>query len=1176
VMQAPGGWGDKCEIHFAKGTVEEGHTSYNSVDDCFRQNADAINTDVGRMTTLIQNYNNEVSQLEMEGGFVESVGFLGVKNINSGKSANARLEGLIEEFSDGGSITFGEETINFEEFAETEGIENAYNYGYISNSQLQNIVINKRILESEDASQILEEGARQSLFEDLKSVKEGLESEAGKSQLIEALQDKISGEILIDNYAESGRIRALYRGGKYNGGISGIEVEDRNIQIVNFGNVKYAFILGDEDGGDYNIEGIYELDNVGKVGTNLKTRFDGLGPSESLSPADKDFAERYKVLKKFNFEKLDAASYQNVFVKPEVRYFETEPFKGMPAVVPFDLREGWYVATRQSLAIFDGGGAFESSGRAAVFWLCNVGKNGKVDFDRTGFGDDECRQFNAAADQPPDFQGLSKQKSVRLVQRAMKALQDASSQYSIGRTHIGIEGDQIPIGNPAVNVPSTRCQDFMSPEECHLLFNVCDPVICPSSRCDLGGKYPVSDIVQSGVVGSIALCLPNVKEGIFIPVCLTGIHAGLESWVSILKSHRDCLQHNVETGQYVGICDEITSIYMCEFFWRQLAPIVDVLIPRLVEIAYGQGVRGGGEYLTVMAAWNNMQASINQFTQNYAVNSLNAFKVRNVQEAGGQFCKAFISAKAPTAFESLIEPDSPSQFYAWFDSIPFTDATVPATSQYKVYYHIFAGNDQGVQYSVFLKNPPELSFFAIPEIVHVASGFVPRGESADETVDFTAPDGYKELCVRINDKEECGFRQVTTSFGLNFVRDKFVSEELQRADISTEDECIGGSPGFGALLNPNLQSGVEELVSPEVYNRGVVRICSTSNPGSQTEPTRFVKVGSCDNERVGCWLDKKSFDNALTDSNKLLRNATISELEEVQLESSGFLADDSGEFISKIKEFNDAKEKLKKSFGESQGIGKESSLESRIDILTGEIGQLFDKLFINWHKAQATFILAEVYEIGARALKPGSVEKISAQVEDKEREVLVEGDFEINGDIVIINEGKVKELSSEDKIIEFAAGEFAKNLGAGWSVRTINKDEGLVLFYKKEDSDSMYFMISSDSEKKIVEFSDAPFTGVDLGSGIEDFEFYSNGGRVSRISLFDDVLLRVSHNCDSVGLLVTHSRTSFNIDEVVIVDKDYEITPDSGRYTAKADCKINGEIVSSEERQLIVEEVLGN
>ena len=49
--------------------------------------------------------------------------------------------------------------------------------------------------------------------------------------------------------------------------------------------------------------------------------------------------------------------------------------------------------------------------------------------------------------------------------------------------------------------------------------------------------------------------------------------------------------------------------------------------------------------------------------------------------------------------DSLTEPDSPSQFHGRFDEIPFTTATVPPVSHYKVFYHIFAGKDSLLGYS---------------------------------------------------------------------------------------------------------------------------------------------------------------------------------------------------------------------------------------------------------------------------------------------------------------------------------------------------------------------------------------------------------------------------------------------------------------------------------------------
>jgi hypothetical protein len=87
-----------------------------------------------------------------------------------------------------------------------------------------------------------------------------------------------------------------------------------------------------------------------------------------------------------------------------------------------------------------------------------------------------------------------------------------------------------------------QCTDFMSPSRCKILFNVCDPVICPSSRCNLGGRWNVQDVIQSGIIGSLVLCLPNFKQGIIFPICLSGVNAGVENYVSILQSHRDCLK----------------------------------------------------------------------------------------------------------------------------------------------------------------------------------------------------------------------------------------------------------------------------------------------------------------------------------------------------------------------------------------------------------------------------------------------------------------------------------------------------------------------------------------------------------------------------------------------------------------------------------------------------------
>lgn len=694
-----------------------------------------------------------------------------------------------------------------------------------------------------------------------------------------------------------------------------------------------------------------------KTGTYTITEVRKQGdPTASINVAD--FSNTYQI---GTIKAADRVSYLNKIQDSDnlCRYYETEPYRGMPAVVPFDTQEGWYAATRQTLPALGGIGAFDASGRVTSFWVCNVGSNGRIEFN-TGYGDDLCQQINTNTGQPQNlFPGLDSAKATALIQKAQRAIQDASQQY--GNSIVTVAGERCQVGAPEIGVPGTQCQDFMSPRDCNLLFNVCDPVICPASRCDFGGTYRVADVVQSGIIGSIFLCLPNIREGIAIPVCLTGINAGIEGLVSIMKNYRDCLQENLDTGQMVGICDEIYSVYLCEFFWNQVAPLVNVLLPKVIELAYGQGVRGGAEYLSVMSAWQNMENSINYFTQQYAVNSIQAFQARSVNEVGTQFCKAFISAKAPTAFKSLVQADSPPQFHAWFDEKTFTTATVPATSQYKVFYHIYSGNDQGVTYNVYLKNPPQSGYYASQATIPVASGYINKGDYASETKDFTAPQGYKELCVRINNDEQCGFGQVSTSFAVNYLRDQYIKDEATQT-ITSEKTCVSGTNNPATLLNPNIQAGVEETISPSIYNRGIIRICASQNPGSTTDPTRFTDVGYCDDPKIRCWIDKRSVEQSITTGNVGTLNSTLEELEARDreiLQQTGQLYDDT-EAAAKLQEIRSAIALLKESTDEN--------IQSALNIVsqTKDIEQF---LFWNHQKAQLLIFRGDAYAFLARANK---------------------------------------------------------------------------------------------------------------------------------------------------------------------------------------------------------------
>ncbi len=923
---------------------------YPTLNACYLAKSDEIDKDVNSANSIINQINSKIESIEKNN--IESSSF-GVDNINRAKAAVAYCNDLKARYG-GREVVVKAEKKKIEQLLGDceQGYNNQGLYGYNELRELEyNLVmkdsaVSDGIKKDSDIKlkssydQIADNRVR---FEDIEKAKLAV-SQGLPSPIVatSSIQKNVVGEVVpvsgvkIDNLKSSiGNVQYISRINVYSTLVTKAG-DGSDIKGFEGGN----YVLGLEK----NSEGYYDVSKI--IKENKDGTYTALDEKEASG-----FGGAYGIGR---ITSAESVSYVNPYKNPEIRYYETEPYKGMPAIVPFDVKEGWYAATRQTLPAFGGIGAFDASGRVTSFYLCNIGPNGNEQFFE-GYGDDICQLINLNTGQPLGFfPGLSETEAKRRVGQAVQAIQDASNQYGKGKTVL-INGRRLGVGRPAANIPSTQCQNFMSPEECHLLFNVCDPVICPSSRCDFGGQYPVADVVQTGIIGSTLLCLPNIREKIVIPVCLTGIHAGIEGFVSILKNHRDCLQESLETGQTIGICDQIYSVYLCEFFWRQIAPVAKIILPKIVEFAYGQGSRGGGEYLTVGAAWQNMQDSVNYFTQSYAVNSINSFKARNIEEAGAPFCKAFVSAKAPTSFKTLIEPDSPPQFNAWFSATRFSDATLPATSQYKVFYHIFAGKDQGVYYSVYLKNPPESGFYAIPAVVHVASGFVGKGQYATESRDFTAPEGYKELCVRVNDQEECGFKEVSTSFAVNYLRDQYVSDQAKEGEIKSEKECVSGSPNLGAaVLGPNIQAGAEETGLPQIYGRGIVRICSSRNPGNQIDPTRFVDKGYCDDQKIRCWLDKESVKNAITDNNKGVFDATLSDIEKSQnadLAKKGIIVGDDVA-VAEIKILKDEVDRFN---GITVGFDEVKTKE-----ILARLDALFGRVVYNHHKANILYMIGDL------------------------------------------------------------------------------------------------------------------------------------------------------------------------------------------------------------------------
>ena len=665
-----------------------------------------------------------------------------------------------------------------------------------------------------------------------------------------------------------------------------------------------------------------------------------------------------------------------------MKEFALEPYKGMPALLPFDCQNGWYVQAKQTLpGGFGLGGAssktYLDSGALNSFYLCNVGSDGMMD----GIEGDaqNCIQFDLSTGQSTStIPGLSESQAKTIVNQAVNAVKNAQRLLVNNPTTIDVGSCKgLKVRNSEGDTGS-KCTDFMSSSDCQKIFNVCDPFICPNSRCDLGGTFKVDDVIQSGIVGSTLLCLPNFigfnkDTGVVVPVCLTGINAGIEGWTSVLESYRDCINESVTNNRTVGICDEINSVYVCDFFWRQIGPFVNALAKNAFLTLFGKGDKGGGEYAFVSDAWANAEKSMNFFQTSYAKDSKLSFGVGNLANTiVADVCKAPMSATYPNNLNSMLTPESPFQFYASYEEVPYTSATVPATSQYKVYFHIFAGNDQGHYYQVYLKNSPETVGYAGKDTSVVASGYVTQGQNADQTKDFIDVSGFKELCVRIDATDKCGFKSVTTDAAVNYLKDKAVQDQVSNP-VTTEKGCISGTQSAGALLTPNIQQAAEEFTNPELYNQGITRVCSGQNPGLTTNPSRWSDVGYCDITGIRCWVDQNSVKKAISGTG--VENDTLTTLDNMNIQTllgkTGYLTSDEG--LAAIKQIkNNA---VYAALFNLQSTASHSDLgdyATTLANLNADVNNVTSKMTIANQKAELFFFKAVIYGKVAEILKKDS------------------------------------------------------------------------------------------------------------------------------------------------------------------------------------------------------------
>ncbi len=448
------------------------------------------------------------------------------------------------------------------------------------------------------------------------------------------------------------------------------------------------------------------------------------------------------------------------------------------------------------------------------------------------------------------------------------------------------------------------CVDYMTPTDCGLLFNACDPVICPSSRCNLGGRYTVPNVVQSGIIGSVALCLDNFgtpPDGVLVPVCITGILAGLENLRTILQSYGQCLQTAVTNGESVGLCDRLRSFYVCDVLWKEAGLILGIqngevkegLLKKVANLFEGDQ---GGEYSNFDNAVENSIGSVEYFTQSYAKNVFAAFNAGSIGELGTEVCKTAIFGKVPGAgnfYDQISRPESPPQFTAFFDENSYTTLDPSGVkSDYQVFWHMFAGSNfgrtgRGVTFSVYMQRSDEGSVGIDGMPVRLQPIFLVRNQrvepgkflSSKET-HYILPKGYNQICVEYSSEtyggdRVCGFGKVSTSFGVNYLTDQFVKDEVARRGIDSEKECVGTAStgtvtsGGGPLSLGSLTIGA---FSTGLLQAGLARVCGTNNPGVGFDSNNWIVVGKCGLDDRGrdlgaCWLYKPTIADAFSRGN---------------------------------------------------------------------------------------------------------------------------------------------------------------------------------------------------------------------------------------------------------------------------------------------------------------------
>ncbi|MDD5177973.1 MAG: transglycosylase SLT domain-containing protein [Candidatus Nanoarchaeia archaeon] len=419
--------------------------------------------------------------------------------------------------------------------------------------------------------------------------------------------------------------------------------------------------------------------------------------------------------------------------------------------------------------------------------------------------------------------------------------------------------------NKELNKAIGHCTDSMSVSDCKMLFNVCDPIVCPVSRFNAGGNWYVKDVVRSGIIGSIVL--PQ-GSGDILPVCATGILAGLKNIRSIFQSGKDCLTTQKEDGKSVGLCDKIQSIYICDVFWREAEGATQFISNFFNgNMISSSSTDGGGEYLDFSSSYETALKSVEFFTSEYGTIVDQSYKSTKLTQIKMELCKGVVTGSIPNLGEfitKLVNPRDPPQYIATLSSKTYSEKF--GANEYNVFFHIYAGTTQEanaptqLSYRVYLRDSStgrrHYVTFGDEGSTSESKGQIEYGGYVTKNVDTVAGEGFEEVCIEINEVTECGFGRVTTDYALNKLQDDAVAEEATK-EITNEEECV-----------PEEKSKIEEsldtITGVGSSTDSIRRICSVNDPDGNSENDYWRRAGSCGKDSNGialgdCWLDTRSF-----------------------------------------------------------------------------------------------------------------------------------------------------------------------------------------------------------------------------------------------------------------------------------------------------------------------------